>query len=126
MLVTSIRDCVENEYLTTITNGGSQLYTQLEKLIIFIIEVQYKSDSMDNIISFKDVTSILGVHIKMDIEKETVITVALKSGKLYKFVQCSKGLYDFDTRVLNVNDKPKNSINAYIVIQPVKFKKIFH
>ena len=73
-----ICDFEESEYLKTITNGGSQLYKQLGKLVLFLIEIHYKSEPMDNIISFKDVASIPGVFTIMDIDKESTITVTLK------------------------------------------------
>lgn len=40
-LVTNIHDCADNETITVLTNGGSQLYKQLTELILFHITVYF-------------------------------------------------------------------------------------
>ena len=64
-----VRDCQPDEVLTAITNGGSQFYKQLANLATFPITVHFKHDSIANILSFKDVSSIPGTRITISTEK---------------------------------------------------------
>jgi len=41
-LITNIRDYHESKYLTTITNGGTQLYKKMVELKVFPLEAYYK------------------------------------------------------------------------------------
>ena len=84
--VKNIRDFAKNKILKAITNNSSQLYKQLVELILFPIEAKYTHDSKANVISFKYVTLILDVRIKMNTENENAIMVTLKSGQsIYVF-----------------------------------------
>ena len=92
---------------------------------MFPLTVHHKQDSMANILSFKDVSSIPGTRITMDTVNETAIVVELKTGEVFKFAECSNGLYFFDTDSLNHNTKIKNTINDYVAVQTVSTSKEF-
>ena len=51
-IVIDIRDISSNEYVTAVTNGGSQVYKKIVHLIILPIKVHFNQDSMGNILSF--------------------------------------------------------------------------
>ena len=53
----------------------------------------YDEDSIINILSFKDVSSILGTRIKTDAVKEKAIVVELNIGEVFKFSECSNFVY---------------------------------
>jgi len=95
-LVTNIRQCKSDEVLTAITSGGSQIYTQIAELIMFPIDVHFKKDSMATILSFKDVFSIPGFRIMMDTYKEKAFLAHLNNDEIFKFRECSNGLYYYD------------------------------
>ena len=124
-LVTNIRDCEHHEYLKAVTNGGSQLYKQLADMILFPIVVHFKKDSMANILSFKDVFAIPGVRITMDTAKEDAIVVTTEEGKVIRFKPYSNGLFYFDTKTHNNNNKSKESVTQYTIVQTVDSNKQF-
>ena len=71
---------------------------------------------MAKIISLKDISSIPGVHITMDSEKERSIIVHYNNMK-YKFIECKCGIYYFDT---TNNDNNNTSVTKYSLITTSK------
>ena len=92
-------------------------------MILFSIVVYFKKDSMANILSFKDVSEIPDVRITMETAKEDAIAVTTKEGKVIRFKPYSNGLFYFDTK--NHNNKSKESVSHYTIIQTVDSNKQF-
>ena len=128
-LVRNVRDCNEDEVLTIVTNGGTQVYKQLGVLKDFPLQVHFKSDSLANIISLRDVANISGVVITMDSSKERAIMVKMGL-KEFKFCECPDGLYHYDTSNVCENpSKSKSSVisypNSYSLVMTVAENKRF-
>ena len=90
-------------------------------MILFSIVVYFKKDSMANILSFKYVSEIPDVRITMETAKEDAIAVTTKEGKVIRFKPYSNGLFYFDTK--NHNNKSKESVSHYTIIQTVDSNK---
>ena len=73
---------------------------------------------MANILLFKDLSLIPGVHITMD--KDKPITVTFKDGQVFKFNPYKNGLFYFDTENSVLNNKSKTSLTSYSIIQRVQ------
>ena len=123
-LVTEIRDCEHHEYLKAVTNGGSQLYKKSARMVLFPIKVHFKKDSMANILSFKDVSELSGVHITMDTKKEDAIVVTTKEGNVIRFKPYSNGLFYYDMETVTSN-KFKETVKPYSLVQTVESNKQF-
>ena len=82
------------------------------------IKVHFKQDSMENSLSFNDISSVPGVRITMDTYIEDVITVKLRMGEEYRFKNCSKDLYYFDTDTFKVEDKHKIWLLSILFYKP--------
>ena len=74
-MIGNIRDCTSDETLRVYTNGGSKDFTNIATFKFSAAEVYFNPDSMDNILDIKYVSSIPGVHITMDLRKESMIIV---------------------------------------------------
>ena len=113
-LVRDVRDCNEDEILEIVTNGGKQVYHQLAVLKELPIHVYFKSDSLTNIVSLRDVGNIPNVVITMDSSKERAITVKMWPCKEFKFLECPDGLYHYDTSIVCENlSKTKSALTSY-------------
>ena len=80
-----------------------------------------------NILSFKDVSSILGVYITMDTHKDKSITAIFDDGIFFMFNPYSNELFYFDTTetsvINNTSENSLNSLNSYSIVQPVHSNK---
>ena len=113
-LVRDVRDCKKDEILEIVTNGGKQVYHQLAILRELPIQVHFKSDSLGNIVSLRDVANIPNVTITMDTSKERAITVKMGPYKEFKFLECPDGLYHYDTSITRENlSKTKSAFTPY-------------
>ena len=112
-------------FLNTMTNGGSQLQGQFTNIILFPIVVHFKHNYMANILSFKNIYSIPGVRMTIDIEQEDVIVITFKDGNTFKFNPYSNSLFYFDTATVIFNNKPKYLVTNYSLIQTVNANKEF-
>lgn len=56
----------------------------------------------------------------MDTKKQNAILLHLKTGQVFKFVQCNKCLFYFDTGVLSTSDESKNFVINYTILHIVK------
>ena len=90
-LVYDISDCPPDNWLTLVTNGGSQVFKQMACLNLFPLNLHFNSSSLATILLVKDVASIPGVYITMDTREENALVVHYGS-QMYKFNQCEDGL----------------------------------
>jgi hypothetical protein len=101
--VGTIRDCSQDECLKMFTNGGSTFYDKIAPLNLLLFDVHFNDQSMDTILSVKDVANLDSVHITMDTSKEKAMLVHHQS-KVLKFRECDDGLYYYDTAEHNHNN----------------------
>ena len=80
---------------------------------------------MANIISMKDVTSLEGERFTMDTKKGTQIIVSMKDGTILEFKQFSNRVYQFDTAVPVIKDKPKSQVTDYSMLQTIENSKTY-
>ena len=80
-LIRHIRKSEVDEELTVITNGEKQTFKNMAILKYMPLQVYFKSDSLANIISLRNVANIPGVSITMDTEKERGTMVKMNSKK---------------------------------------------
>ena len=104
-------------------NGGSQVYTELADMILLPIKVHFKKKSMVHILSFKDISSIKGVRMTMDLAEEMGIPVKLPNEDLYKFEQYENSLYFFGTDLVKNSNTSNKILKDYTVVQAVKETK---
>ena len=76
--------CVNDDCLTIYTNGGSQLFKKTGTLKLFPMSVHYNGESMENILSMKDIVSLQGVQVNFDSLKEYAMLVNYKD-EVYRF-----------------------------------------
>ena len=92
----NIREFLEEERLTVVTNCGNKAFNEIGEYEIFPIETHFNLNSMAKIIALKDMAAVPGVQITMDRSKERAITVEYQ-GKIYKVKECQDWLYYGDT-----------------------------
>jgi hypothetical protein len=97
------------------SNGSSTYYDQMAPLKLLPLEVHFNAQSMDTILSVKDVANIDSVHITMDTSKEKAMFVHHKSD-VFKFQECDDGLYYYDTANCNSN---KVEVTNYSFLETV-------
>ena len=78
------------------------------------MEVHFNPDSLANILSINNISSIPVVHIIMDLRKKRVIIVEYQN-QMIKFLECRDGLYYYD----NVN-KFISQMNYYYYLSTLK------
>ena len=71
----NIRQHLEEQRLTVVTNGGNKSFDRIGNYELFPIEANFSIHSMVNIIAIKDMANVPGVRIIMDSLKEREITV---------------------------------------------------
>ena len=59
----------------------------------------------------------------VDIYKKKKFLVHLNNGEIFKFRECSSGLYYYDTDSINNKDKTKETVINYTVLQTVANNK---
>ena len=113
-VVESLRKCQENEVLTIVTNGGSLKYTTMGVCKLFPVPMHYNESSIANILSLHQVANLPGFRVTMDSAKEKAISV-IYNNQVIKFIQCSEGLYYYDTKSSKNNTliSNNNSVNVY-------------
>ena len=124
-LVTNIRDCEPENFLTAYTNGGAQLYRKEADLKLLPLVVHYKPDSMATILSLKSVSEINGTRLVMDTNINKHITLTLKDGMSYIFKQFENGLYFLDTDNAEHFIKTKTTLSNYSLLQTVADNKTY-
>ena len=98
------------------------MYDSIGKLNLLPIKVDFKSDSMVNIVSMKSVTGIKGAKVTMNTAIDKGIVLTLGDGPIIKFSPYENGWYYYDTAKVN-NNKPKDTVTDYSLIQTVKENK---
>ena len=128
-LMKDIVACKQHERLTVSTNRGLINFDKKSTLKLLPIKVHFNKNSMDNILSFKEVTDIPGVRITTDTEKERAMELSLGNGRTLKFKECESGLYFHDTEKETNNVEEINNINGdvidYSYLQTVQENKNF-
>ena len=74
-MIGNINDFTSDKNLMVYKNGGSNTFTQMAPFKFLPMEVHFNIYSMDNILSIKDVFSIILVHTSMYSRKERAIIV---------------------------------------------------
>ena len=72
-----------------LTNGGHISFNHMGELLLLPMIIHINELSMANVISFAEVTNIVGVHIKMDTSKGKLINVHIIDGKTIHFKVCA-------------------------------------
>ena len=111
----NIRECLEEERLTVVTNGEKKAFNEIGKYELFPIEAQFNLHSMANTISLKDMDNVSVLRITMDSSKERAITVDYQ-GKFYKFKECQYGLYYYYNAAENSISIATNKPNSPILL----------
>ena len=82
---------------------------------------------MDNILSFAEVTNIVGVHIKMYTSKGKEINVHIKYGKIVHFKACAEDLFYTNLNDRTIITNPTNIyLNAHSYLFTVKTFDFFY
>ena len=71
----NIQECLEEERLTVLNNGGNKSFNGIGEYELFTIEAHLNLHSMANIVAIKDMAYVPGVQINMDSSKELEITM---------------------------------------------------
>ena len=116
----TIHNFTEDEILEVHTNGGLKAFTNIETLKLFPLDIHIIKYYMEKNLSLKDIESISGVHIKIDLPKEGAIIVE-RGEKIIKFKECRDGIYYHAVGSDNPN-KSKNTVNNYTMVQTDKGK----
>ena len=114
----NIKKCGKAECLTIFTNGGSLFFEKIGQFKFFPLKVHFNAESMANILSMKDVASLPGVRVVHDSSTERAILIHF-TNCTYKFKECRKGLYFFDT-----TSDPKEYKNVAVINETKKDKLI--
>ena len=93
--VSNIQQCEKGNEMRIITNGGHMDVTKEAELLLFPMKVHFNEKSIANVLSFKNLSEIPGVHITTDTRVERAFFVHI-GDKTLKFSSCSDGLYYFD------------------------------
>ena len=67
------------------TNGGAQLYNKTAELILLLLKVHFKEQSISNILCMMDITNMEGVRVTMYTKYGTSIFVTLKNRESLDF-----------------------------------------
>ena len=129
----NVQACEKGDALYILMNGGSKCYVEKVTLTLLPIKAYTNKKSMATILSFKDVSSIPGVRITMDVKSERAIIVHWNV-KLIKFTECDDRLYLFDTDATENNiiteDYRNNAttqfFNTYYMITTITNNKEFY
>ena len=113
-MLLNIKDSAKT--LRAYTNGGHQDSTK-EGDFPGLFKVWYNSESMLNILSFKDVRKRF--RITVDTSVENAICVHMDDGKVMKFNEVESGLY----LLSNWNKITKEKVSAYSYLTLVKANK---
>ena len=70
-----IWECLEEERLNVVTNGGNKAFNEICEYEIFPIKEHFNLHSMSNIFSLKDMDDVSGVRSTIDSTKKRAITV---------------------------------------------------
>ena len=114
-LVKNIRPCKRGEEMRMVTNGGHMDFNKEADLLMLPIKVHFNKDSIANVLSFKKLSEVPGVHITTNTRKERAFFVHI-GDKTMKFSSCRDGLYYYDmSEVIEVDDnKIKQSVSNYM------------
>ena len=122
-LFRNIKECSPDERLTVYCNGGAQIYNLIAKLNLLPIDVHFKRNSMENIVSMKTVTGNKGVRITLDTKQDNGITLTLADGYVLEFKPHANGLYYIDINYVKSSDIHKQTVTNYSLLQTVENNK---
>ena len=86
-----ISECLEEERLNVVKNGGNKAFNEIGEYGLFPIEAHFNLHTMAKMVALKDMTNVPGVRITMDSSKQHAIAVDYE-GKNHKFKECQYGL----------------------------------
>ncbi len=126
-LVKDIKSVHTNDHLKLISTGGTTVFTMKATCKLIPIEVWYKSSSLANILSLKEIASLPGAKVTMDTSVKDSIMVHLPNGSIIPFKQYNDGLFVFDTRNDNIiqQDNTKSTVTNYSFVSTVQQNKSF-
>ena len=62
-MLNNIRECLEEERHTVVTNGGTESFNEIGEYELFPIEAHFNLHSMDNSVALKDMADVPGFRI---------------------------------------------------------------
>ena len=98
--------------MTVYTNGGQVQYNRVGTFSLLPFQVYFDEQSMENILSLKDVSSHF--RVTMDTMVEHSMNMHVSDHHVLKFKQCGEGLHFLDTATLGSSIFSSNSsVNGY-------------
>ena len=115
-LLTNIHKCKRNDILKIVSNGGGSVtYDTIGDFGLIPMPVYYNKNSLANVLSFKQVAALDGVHITVNTLVEKAILVSFGDTVL-KFKECNDGLYYLN--VSDIKNETKSSVTPYSASSP--------
>ena len=69
--------------------GDINIFIKFGELLLFLMIFHMNESFMKNILSFVDISNIVGFHIKMDTSKEKVIDINMHDRLILHFRACA-------------------------------------